>query len=234
MASSALPPGQHAREAFPRFGAPPFDTRFPRQLDRVEIQVSGDGATLVTLSDKLADLERVEQVSDFHCVTTWTCRALRWSGVRFADVYHHLVMPLAAPDPEATFVVFRAQDGYRSSLPLEDLLADDVLLADHLDGQPLTVAHGAPIRLVAPAHYGYKNIKHVNRIEFRRSDAGYRPTGYRFMAHPRARVAYEERGSGVPGRVLRALYRPLIGRTARRFELAMQQHEADSEASSAR
>src|SRR6185436_19658550 len=101
--------------------------------------------------------------------------------------------------------------------PLADLLAPDVLLADRLDGEPLSIAHGAPLRLVAPAHYGYKSIKHLNRIEFRRSSAGYRPIGFRFMQHPTARVANEERGQWFPGWLLRRLYRPLVGPTARRF-----------------
>ena len=133
-------------------------------------------------------------------------------------------MPLAGAPADAAFVVLRGQDGARSSLPLEDLLAPEVLLADRLDGQPLPIAHGAPLRLVAPAHYGYKSVKHVNRIEFWRSGANYRPVGFRFMVHPRARVAHEERGQWVPGRVLRYLYRPLVRSTALRFEQALQQH----------
>ena len=133
-------------------------------------------------------------------------------------------MPLAGPPADATFVVLRGQDGARSSLPLEDLMAPDVLLADRLNGQPLTIAHGAPLRLVAPAHYGYKSVKHVNRIELWRSSANYRPVGFRFMVHPRARVANEERGQWVPGWVLRYLYRPLIRPTALRFERALQKH----------
>ena len=48
---------------------------------------------------------------------------------------------------------------------LEDALADDVLLADRLDGAPLDAKHGAPVRLVAPAHYGFINVKHLCRIE---------------------------------------------------------------------
>ncbi len=98
-----------------------------------------------------------------------------------------------------------------------------MLLADRLDGEPLPIEHGAPLRLVAPAHYGYKSVKHLDRIELWRSDASYRPFGWRFMVHPRARVAYEERGRWVPGWLLRRLYRPLIRPTAARFERAMQQ-----------
>jgi hypothetical protein len=46
------------------------------------------------------------------------------------------------------------------------------------------------------------------------------------MDHPRARVALEERGRVFPGWLLRHLYRPLIGRTEKRFAKELQRHEA--------
>jgi DMSO/TMAO reductase YedYZ molybdopterin-dependent catalytic subunit len=222
--SPPLPPGQRAIESFPRFGLTPFAVRFPKETGTARIQITGDVETPLEVGKELDLVARVEQCSDFHCVTTWTRRALQWSGFRFSDFYRQIVVPLAKPSPDATFVVLRGQDGARTSLPLEDLLAPDVLLADRLNGQPLPIEHGAPLRLVAPAHYGYKSVKHLNRIEFWLSDAKYRPFGLRFMVHPRARVAQEERGQWVPGWLLRYLYRPLIRPTVSRFERAMQQY----------
>ena len=224
QANPPLPPGQRETEHFPRFGLTPFATRFPTATETISIRIAGDVRTPVEVGEELRHIARVEQCSDFHCVTTWTRRALPWSGIRFADFYRHIVLPLTGAPPDATFVVLRGQDGARTSLPLDDLLAPDVLLADRLHGEPLSIEHGAPLRLVAPAHYGYKSVKHVNRIEFWRSDANYRPFGLRFMVHPRARVNFEERGQWVPGWLLRYLYRPLIGPTVARFERAMRQH----------
>ena len=225
--SSHLPPGQYDSPTFPRFGATPYADRFPSETTQVQLSIAGDVRQPVTVGPELARVERVEQRSDFHCVTTWSHRALHWSGIRFSDFYARIAKPLAGPGPDAGFVVLRGQDGYRTSLPLSDLLADDVLLADRLNGEALSVAHGAPLRLVAPAHYGYKSVKHINRIEFRRSGAGYRPAGPRwlsFMIHPRARVSHEERGLWIPGWILRYLYRPLVRPTAQRFELALRRH----------
>ena len=71
----------------------------------------------------------------------------------------------------------------------------------------------------------------MNRIEFWRSGVNYRPFGLRFMVHPRARVALEERGQWVPGWLLRHLYRPLIRPTVARFSQAMQQRLQSSGAS---
>lgn len=221
---SPMPPGQREIDNFPRFGLTPFAVRFPKDIEAARIQIGGDVETSVEVDLELEDIARTEQCSDFHCVTTWTHSALQWGGIRFSDFYQQVVVPRAGPSPDATFVVLRGQDGASSSLPLEDLLAPDVLLADRLNGQPLTIEHGAPLRLVAPAHYGYKSVKHLNRIEFWRSSANYRPVGFRFMDHPRARVAREERGQWVPGWVLRFLYRPLVRPTALRFERTLQQH----------
>ena len=230
MEPTSLPPGQSAIEAFPRFGLLAFAGRFPRETDRIRLQITGDVRRELTIGSELERIARVDQVSDFHCVTTWTRRSLSWSGVRFSDVYEQLIAPLAEPDPGVNFVVLRAQDGAQASLPLADLLAPDVLLADRLDGAALPVAHGAPLRVVAPAHYGYKSVKHLCGIELLTDGAGYRPTGLRLMVHPRARVAHEERGQWVPGRALRYVYRPMIRPVAARFRSAMREREASANA----
>ena len=223
--SNPLPPGQRDNAAFPRFGLTPFARRFPRETSRIYLEVFGNVEHELHLSDALSGLPRVEQVSDFHCVTTWSHRSLRWGGVRFLDFYEHVLVPRARPHSEATLVALRGQDGARTGMLLVDLLAPDVLLADTLEGEPLTVEHGAPVRLIAPAHYAYKSVKHLSRIEFRSEDDGYRGSAFRFMDHPRARVALEERGRGVPGWLLRYVYRPLISVTVAQFAKAMAEHE---------
>jgi DMSO/TMAO reductase YedYZ molybdopterin-dependent catalytic subunit len=220
-----LPPGQYELNEFPRFGLPQFANRVPKETRHVSLEIKGDVGQRITISDELFKLPRIDQTSDFHCVTTWTRRSLRWSGFRFSDVHERIVVPGARPERAATFVVLRSQDGYRTSLPLEDLLADDVLLADRLDGEPLSVEHGAPLRLVAPAHYGYKSTKHLCAIELWRDARHFRPVSkFRFMTHARARVALEERGTGVPGWLLRHLYRPLVRPGIWLFRRALERH----------
>jgi DMSO/TMAO reductase YedYZ molybdopterin-dependent catalytic subunit len=221
--SQRLPPGQRDRPTFPRFGLTQFANRFPKQIAQPDIDVVGSVEHELHLSDALQGLPRVEQESDFHCVTTWSHRALRWGGVRFVDFYQQVVVPRAGPHPQAAFVALRGQDGARTGMMLADLLAPDVLLADSLGGQPLTVEHGAPLRLIAPAHYGYKSVKYLSRIELTAAGVAYRVSGFRFMDHPRARVAREERGRGVPGWLLRYLYRPLVSGTVARFARAMSE-----------
>lgn len=222
--SRRLPRGQQARADFPRFGLTQYADRFPRQTDGARLHIAGDVLDAEDLETPLAGLPRIEQVSDFHCVTTWSCRGLRWGGVRFADFYERRIVPRLAASACVTTVVLRAQDGYRTTLLLDDMLAADVLLADTLNGLPLAIEHGAPLRVVAPAHYGYKSLKHLSRIEFHQGAPRLRPAALAFMDHPRARVALEERGRWLPGWLLRRVYRLMIRSTVARFARAMDRY----------
>jgi DMSO/TMAO reductase YedYZ molybdopterin-dependent catalytic subunit len=221
MSEAALPPGQRARADFPRFGLWPYAHRAPAADAPPSLLISGDVLlSPATVSWPPADVPRITRTSDFHCVTTWSHLGLQWSGVSFAAFYAAQVEPgLTAGADEPRLVVLRGADGYRTTLPLVDLLADGVMIADQLDGRRLTREHGAPLRLVAPAHYGYKQVKHLTRLEFWRGQPKLRARGFAFIDHPRARTAYEERGPLAPGWLLRHVYRPFIARTVRRFRL---------------
>ena len=208
-----LPKGQRAIVDFPRFGLGQFQYRFPDRIECVAFEVRGDVENPLLVEARFLELPRTKQVSDLHCVTTWSKCGLEWSGVRFRDFYEQLVVPEVRPEPDVRLVVFWGQDGNRASLPLEDMLADDVLLADTLDGEPLSIAHGAPVRLVAPNHYGYKNIKHLRAIEFWRDARNYRYPAPSFLDHPRARVDHEERAVGLPNWLMRPIYRLIIPST---------------------
>ena len=217
-----LPPGQKARADFPRFGLPPYANRFPSNtVDRTLVaNVEGRGSIEIDVGSP--DLPRSDRRADLHCVTTWSHVGARWGGVRFVDFHAGHIAPLDAGDRPMTGAVLYAQDGYRTTLLLEDLLRDDVMLADSLDGRPLSVEHGAPLRLVAPEHYGYKNIKHLERIDFHARLPVVKRGVRALLDHPRARVRREERGRWIPGWVLRPVYRLFIARTAKRFEDAVR------------
>jgi DMSO/TMAO reductase YedYZ molybdopterin-dependent catalytic subunit len=207
---SALPPGQQLIAEFPRFGVVSFAKRGLRN-EGVRLQVSGPlTRALLLTATEFARLRRVTVTADFHCAAGWSYRAVRWSGFRFRDVWDAFIEPNLTATDELGFAILRCEDGYRTALPLADLLVPDVLIVDRLNDQPLTVEHGAPIRLVAPAHYGYKSAKHLVGIELRRDDTGYRPLLPRLLDHPRARVALEERGQLLPGWVLRYAFRPFV------------------------
>jgi DMSO/TMAO reductase YedYZ molybdopterin-dependent catalytic subunit len=109
---------------------------------------------------ELLTLPKAEQVSTFHCVTGWTVNNVRWGGVRFRDL-----LAKAGPLPGAHAAHFiSAEKPYDDYLELSQLSLPDVLLAYEMDGQPLPHEHGAPVRVVIPDMYGYKNVKWVEQI----------------------------------------------------------------------
>ena len=217
-----LPPGQKAIQEFPRFGLPQYANRFPTNTKTIELSISGDVHEKFTLANELSELPRVKQVSDFHCVTTWSKTQLEWEGVRFSDFYKELVQPHTTG--EITFVRLVCQDGYSTSLPLEDLLKAEVLIADRLNGAPLTIEHGAPVRLIAPAHYGYKNPKHLSKLSFYQKPQKTKSGLALVIDHPRGRVTQEERARFGPGWLYRLPYKIGIQSTIKDFRKALDKH----------
>ncbi len=211
---SALPPGQRVAEWRP-FGLPRFAGRRPADPGPPVLAVGGEvrAATRIDLREVAYPL--TSQRSDLHCVTTWTARDLCWGGFRLRDLHDDLVARVAPRDPQ--WLVLKGRDGFRSCLSLADALADDVLLAVRLAGAPLPVERGGPVRLVAPAHYGYKSVKHLYAVEYH---SEYRPGSAGWTEHPRGRVAYEERSRFLPGRVWRPIWRATVPKVAAVWERA--------------
>ena len=216
-----LPPGQRAIDHFPRFGTPASASKLPAAPSAdFALQVAAGGAACAPISrGELGQLARRELVADFHCVTTWSYQGVSWSGYGFREFYEQLIAPRAREHGSFPFVELKALDGYGTCLALDDLLTDEALLADRMNGAPLSLEHGAPLRLVVPSLYGYKNIKHVSRLmlvsRYRRPFVE-RQT----QAHPRGRVAFEERGRGLPGPIYRIIYRATLPAARWYFERA--------------
>jgi DMSO/TMAO reductase YedYZ molybdopterin-dependent catalytic subunit len=111
--------------------------------------------------EELRALPQASQVSTFHCVTGWTVDNVHWRGVRFRDL-----LARARPHPAAHALRFvSAEQPYTDYLTLKQALLPDVMLAWEMDGKPLPQEHGAPVRVVIPDMYGYKNVKWVAKIE---------------------------------------------------------------------
>jgi len=120
--------------------------------------------------DQLRSLPRAEQVSTFHCVTGWTVKDVHWAGVRMHDV-----LSLARPQQSAHALRFVSMEQpYVDYLTLDQARLADVMLAYEMDGKPLAREHGAPLRLVIPEMYGYKNVKWLGAIELvSQAESGY-------------------------------------------------------------
>ncbi|MEZ4737539.1 MAG: molybdopterin-dependent oxidoreductase [Caldilineaceae bacterium] len=115
---------------------------------------------ILTASDLAADhlaLPRTSFTEDFLCDGKWTVPDQQWSGYRLLDLLH-----LAGPLPAAQYVRVGSGD-YVVPLSLAD--AANALLADQLNGQPLTVEHGAPWRLALFGGRCFTSVKWVDRLE---------------------------------------------------------------------
>jgi DMSO/TMAO reductase YedYZ molybdopterin-dependent catalytic subunit len=125
---------------------------------------------------ELKSLPKVEQVSTFHCVTGWTVKNVRWGGVRLGEV-----LALAQPKDVAHAIEFVSMEKpYVDYLTLQQVGLHDVMLAYEMDGKPLSRAHGAPLRLIIPEMYGYKNVKWLDGINLvgRTQDGYWEQLGY--------------------------------------------------------
>lgn len=154
-----VPPGQHLVPNFPVLhygGVPRFDPA------RWDLRVYGLVADPLTLTwAEFQKLPTQRQVCDIHCVTTWSKLDTVWEGVPFKHIAE-----LAQPKPEARFVIARCEHNFTTSLPLEVMLADDVLLATRYADQPLTAEHGGPLRTLVPSKYFWKSAKWLRALEF--------------------------------------------------------------------
>jgi DMSO/TMAO reductase YedYZ molybdopterin-dependent catalytic subunit len=214
-----LPPGQKRIEGFPRFGASTGGSP-PAVPPNPVITISGAVCEPFDVPvAELMDLPRRELVADFHCVAGWTATDLRWEGVAFADFYRTLIGPAVAVGAVISHLVFQGRDGVEAGVEIDDAMSDRFLLADRLDGEPLSPGHGAPARVVSPDQYGYISIKHLRRIELRtreprdlhRRRLSMRLAMLVLQPHPRARVWEEERHRYLPSWMLRRIYRTTIG-----------------------
>ena len=158
-----LPPGQKLTTGFPV-----LDLGVQPRIEPADWRLRIDGLVgkPVELTwDQFNALPQVEDVSDFHCVTTWSKFDCRWGGVAFTTLYE-LVQPAA----EARFVYFTGYDGYSTNVTLEQCLDDDVLVATSFDGAPVSREHGGPARVIIPKLYAWKGAKFVNAITFLAED----------------------------------------------------------------
>ena len=174
-----LPPGQSLTLKWPvlHYGSVPrFDP------ERWDFRVYGavDAPVRWTWSEFNA-LPQVKRHSDFHCVTRWSRFDNDWEGVAFREVLEGVKLKAGA-----RYVLVHAEQGFTANVPLADLDREEVLLATHHDGQPLSPEHGYPLRLIVPHLYAWKSVKWVRGIEFLDQDAPgfWEQNGYHMYGDP--------------------------------------------------
>jgi DMSO/TMAO reductase YedYZ molybdopterin-dependent catalytic subunit len=118
-----------------------------------------DGArpSSFTLSE-LHQLETASQITLHVCEEGWSFIA-EWGGVRLSTLLERV-----GASPNARYVVFEPFDVWWGSLDMSDALHPQTLLAHSMNGQPLPMRHGAPLRLRVARQLGYVSIKYLSRI----------------------------------------------------------------------
>jgi len=158
-----VPPGQYLTDKFPVLSYGPAPRFNPEKWD---FRVVGMVEPPLHFSyQEFRALPQTKQVSDFHCVTTWSRLDNVWEGVSIKALMARVKL-----DPAATHVVIHCDGGYTTNLPLREFIDDDVLLAHRHDGRDLEPDHGWPLRLVVPKLYAWKSAKWVRAIEFTDQD----------------------------------------------------------------
>jgi DMSO/TMAO reductase YedYZ molybdopterin-dependent catalytic subunit len=123
----------------------------------------------LNIRNLLTRFQMHEQITRLVCVEGWSAVAW-WSGLRFDDLLHAY-----PPTSQAKWVRVESSvnldpsgnpDPYFVSLDLPTAPHPQTLLATHINGQPLTVDHGAPLRLLVPVKLGLKNVKAVTKLSF--------------------------------------------------------------------
>jgi DMSO/TMAO reductase YedYZ molybdopterin-dependent catalytic subunit len=151
---------------------------------RMVVQPYGGGAVQqFTLADIKA-LPRVEMNTELKCIEGWSI-VVNWAGARFADFLAKY--PLASrsgqslkdsanpPADLAPYVsVVTPDEEYYVGLDIHSAIHPQTLLCYEINGEPLSLAHGAPLRLVTPLKYGIKHLKRIGTISF----ADERPADY--------------------------------------------------------
>ncbi|HUK57296.1 MAG TPA: sulfite oxidase-like oxidoreductase [Nitrospiria bacterium] len=158
-----LPPGQHLAKGFPvlDLGLQP---EVPLEKWSLDVQGLVENPVTWDWQDFMAQ-PQVALLTDFHCVTTWSTFDNRWEGVSFK----HL-LDVVRPKPGAKHVLFTSHDGYSTNVPLSVLNDDDVLIAHRWNGQPLSIEHGGPARMVIPKRYAWKSAKWIKAMAFLAED----------------------------------------------------------------
>jgi len=186
-AAERLPPGQHLVTDWPV-----LDLGIQPEIPLSEFRLEVTGAVEAPAAWDWAGFKALPQtrrVNDIHCVTTWSRYDNAWDGVATRDL-----LALVRPRADAAAVMLRSSDGYTTNLLLDDFADPEAMIVHSWQGEPLSVAHGGPVRVVVPHLYFWKSAKWIRKIELLTADkAGFwERRGYHMRGEPWAEERYSD------------------------------------------
>jgi len=143
----------------------------PQEIDveSYTLRITGlvTNSTSYTYDEVLNRYQHYKKVVTLDCVEGWSVTIL-WEGVLVRDL-----LAEAEPLENAEVLIFHAYDGYTTSLPIDYIMDNDILMAYKMNDVILPPERGFPFQLVAESKWGYKWIKWITEIELS-ADASYR------------------------------------------------------------
>ena len=143
----------------------------PQEIDveSYTLRITGlvTNSTSYTYDEVLNRYQHYKKVVTLDCVEGWSATIL-WEGLLVRDL-----LAEAEPLANAEVLIFHAYDGYTTSLPIDYIMDNDILMAYKMNDVILPPERGFPFQLVAESKWGYKWIKWITEIELS-DDASYR------------------------------------------------------------
>jgi DMSO/TMAO reductase YedYZ molybdopterin-dependent catalytic subunit len=129
------------------------------------------GDTLFITLDEIKALPKTEIVFDFKCIEGWS-QVTHWGGVTFSEFIKKYNL---SPETQMNYVGLITPDkGYYVGIDMPSALHPQTLLCYEMNGKPLPMNQGYPLRLIIPVKYGIKHLKRIGSIFFSNS----RPPDY--------------------------------------------------------
>lgn len=120
---------------------------------------------MLTIND-IKKLPHHEMTTELKCIEGWS-KIIHWGGARFSDFAAKYKPAAGANGRPMPYVSLETPDGgYYVGLDMASAMHPQTLLCYEMNGKPLTLEHGAPLRLVIPVKYGIKHIKRIGTIRF--------------------------------------------------------------------
>lgn len=182
-----IPPGQIVTKGFPVLHAGTVPYQLTRENWSLKLSGEVEAPRSLSFSDLLA-MPQKAVTTDIHCVTSWTKLDTVWTGVPFKAIANR-----ARVHPSARFVIMECEQGFTTSLPIEPLYDETVLVAHTYGGEPLPPEHGGPVRMFVPKRYFYKSAKWLRGLRFVVKDEPgfWEVRGYSNVADPWLETRYD-------------------------------------------
>ncbi len=129
------------------------------QTYRLKVRGLINNSGSYTYDEVLNRHQHYKKVVLLNCVEGWSVNFL-WEGLLVKDLLQE-----AGLMPNAKIVIFHAYDGYTSSLPIDYLVNNDILIAYKMNDITIPPERGYPFHLVAESKWGYKWVKWLTEIE---------------------------------------------------------------------